>query len=483
MSIQGELVSALHRVESSHSSPWSSYASDLARGIDASGVPGLLADINSSLNQQAADLGGIRSLASDQLYATERLNSSVLTLASVMNVGLNEVCGLLRETNSSLRLMEDMLANPLSTAAAERYRRGQHALEQTWYDEALAEFEASIAQDPFQALSHFARGLALGALSREAEAFEAFRDAVKFCGTDSVLAPLRAGAAILAGQAALRLDRRSEAADILRAAVDKVPLCAELDLALAGAAADSQALDRGLRLGPELAIFAVAGEIPSAEKVADAIAKDPTSAVGKMSTAIQLVNEIIRPRLPEPRTTPELMSFHRHWRDGAFASYRDAARQVIADEPAFRAQISPAEAALQKATNTKVLAIQHMGTVIGALLSLTGLVLAVFMGFFAAQAGVAGSNVLLIGAIFGAASAAGLIAVVRGEALSRRAHATATVARDAQERAARKALEDAEDQFTAALRRSGIARKAIELIDSSIPERTYPLISIPSRSR
>jgi len=117
-------------------------------------------------------------------------------------IDIEAVCRAVGETNRLLGSIGSMLANPLSTSAAERFRRGVHALPQGWYEPALKELDACVERDPSQSLCHFARGLALGALERNDESLAAFRDAIMFTGKDPALLPVLAGASILAAQAA-----------------------------------------------------------------------------------------------------------------------------------------------------------------------------------------------------------------------------------------------------------------------------------------
>lgn len=342
MTIESEALAALRQVEAEKSSPWSLHATSLAHGIEKSGVPALLGNISDSLGAQSRTLIGIQGAAERQLTLTEHTNSAIMALAAVNAAGFEGVCGVLAETNSFLSGIERSLANPLSTAAAERYRRGIHALSQEWYEPALKELDASIELDPFQAVSHFARGLALGSLKRRPEALEAFRDAMTFTGKDPALLPVLAGSAILAAQTASDLGMIEDARAILEVAVGRVPDCGEVQLAHANLTGDCGSLDAALRIAPELAIAAVAGGVPDTEDVAERVASDPAGPIGAMRSAADSLASLGAP-VPVPTQVPDAMTFHRAWRDEYVSATRVRMETLLSEERSAEAEFSRAE--------------------------------------------------------------------------------------------------------------------------------------------
>ncbi|MGO4597745.1 hypothetical protein [Terrabacter sp. 2RAF25] len=373
MSVKSEVVEALREAEHENSRSWSLHAANLAHGIEKSGIPALLGDIKEGMATQGQTLRSIEAESRHQASLIERTNSSIVALAAVNAAGFDAICRQLGETNQLLSGIEQMLANPLSTAAAERYRRGIHALSQEWFEPALKELDAAIAQDPFQALSHFARGLALGSLGRDRDSIAAFRDAILYTGKDPALLPVLAGAAILAGQVADKLGDRGEALRLLAVAKEKTPNCAEAWLASARLTGSRDELLRALTIAPELAVVAVAGKVPDAVTVAEQVAAE--GPVASMRAAV----ETLRPvglTLHLPASNPEALTFHRSWRD---QHHHEAAR--LAEEAITREQQLHAQARLAETTASTFKAATSHGAARSllrrvALLLLSALVLA-----------------------------------------------------------------------------------------------------------
>lgn len=84
------------------------------------------------------------------------------------------------------------------------YRRGNLRLEDSLFQEALAEFDAGLKVNPGFAPSHLGRALALMAMNRDSEAFDAFNEAM-------VLKPEFAAAYANRGILNDRIGRHSEA--------------------------------------------------------------------------------------------------------------------------------------------------------------------------------------------------------------------------------------------------------------------------------
>lgn len=358
MSTETEIVSALRRFEASDTGPWGTHAARIAEGVQHSGVPALLGSIRDAsnaqqtmLSQQQGVLSDMRTISGQSLRVAEQTQSSIMAMSAVMATGLGAVCRGLAALEGLLNGIQELLANPLSTAAAERYRRGIHALSQGWHEPALRELDASIEQDPFQSLSYLARGLALGALERDEEALAAFHHAVTYTGKDPSLRPVAAGASILAAQAARKLGRDDEALRTLRAASQAVPDCAEIWLAIAHLSGEASALQSALQLAPELSIVAIVGGIPQAQKVANAVASEPSGPVQSMLQAIVELDaaDVIRmitingPSVQWPSGVPEATSFHPTWRDA------HVRRAVSRAQDQIRYGVDRAEKALQDA--------------------------------------------------------------------------------------------------------------------------------------
>lgn len=334
--IDADFAGALRSVErESARDPWGLHAASMAHGIQKSGVVSAVHGLEGAVERNSAELAaGFSALeASNRAIETEArgIRSAVISLAAVNAAGFKAVCEALGESNATLHNIERMIASPLSTAAAERYRRGRHAMSEEWFEDALVEFDAAAQMDPFQPITHFSRGLALGALDRRSEAFSAFSDACRYAGKAPELRPLAAGAAILAAQAAESSNRSDEAVALLSQIVSRIPECAETWLALAKITAREAPLRRALQIAPELAMVALAGKVAGARHVAESVFSDKTGAVQGMLRAIRY-SRSLGMSAHVPSTMPEIMSFHAVWRPALAEKELQAAKGLLADE-------------------------------------------------------------------------------------------------------------------------------------------------------
>jgi len=320
VSINDDVVATLHKLERRREQDiWGLHAATIAQGIDRSGVAALLGDLRSDLREQVGTLTTGLSQVDQSVRgvesATRDVKSAVLALAAVNSLGFQQVCMAIAGTNQLLGSIEVMIANPLTTSAAERYRRGVGALQNGWYDDALKELNASIEQDPFQAVTHFARGVALGALSEDSDSVEAFRAVIKYTGNDPLLQPVAAGAAILAMQVLQRSGDRTGAAEVLSAAMDKGGRrCAELLLAGVAAGGGRPYMKDALSLAPELWVVAVMQDLPGAREVAAEVATDPEGPIQQMRRAAAEAKAAGLSKAEPPKTMPEAMTYHKAWR-------------------------------------------------------------------------------------------------------------------------------------------------------------------------
>ena len=305
MSIERDLAGVLHELEHQRIDPWGTHAKRLAEGIERSGVPALLGQVSD----------GVDAVESAVRSSGSQVTASIVALAAVNAAGFEAVCGALARQTEALEQIELLLANPLSTAAAERYRRGVRALQEGWYDDAVIEMNASIEQDPFQALSHYSLGLALGALDRSDDALPSFMSAIKYCGSDPALAPIAAGAALLAANTAENLGRKEAVASAIAAGLDHAPDCAELLLAKARHTGDERYLKEALSLAPELALPAVAAGVPHADEVAAAVHDDSVGPIVAARAASESA-ALLGIALDWPDPVPDAMTFHHQWRLG-----------------------------------------------------------------------------------------------------------------------------------------------------------------------
>jgi tetratricopeptide (TPR) repeat protein len=479
MTIKSEVLSALHDVEVSQASIWSLHAQNLAHGIQVSGVPALLGQIETSLSEQTRAMAGLQTSMGEQIRVSERTNASIVALAAVSAAGFESICRALSDTNQLLAGIEQMLANPLSTAAAERYRRGVHALSQEWFEPALKELDASIEQDPFQSLSHFARGLALGALGRNPESFAAFKDAIRFTGKDPALLPVLAGASILAAQAGEPIGKAMEAAAILDSAITRVPNCPELILARARSSGERRDIRSALLMAPELAIIAVAGNIPNARQVAEDVATDSTGPIVAMRAAARSLSSLgLSTSVPAP--APDAMTFHRAWRDVYATRAREVAERAIQREAAASNELSSAKAESQRrftATEEHSAAPRLAGAAIALVLCVIVLMSSVSYMFshsysqglwYLPLAGLASG----VGALVAGYMTIGGIGAAAKEA---RANVSARSAAQTAQSQSLGRLDRAQREFAVAQEQATAAREGLAQLERSIPSRFFPL--------
>lgn len=318
MSIERDASRILHELEHSRVDPWGTHAKNMADGIDRSGVPALLGQV---ADRVASVEGAVKA-------SSYEVTSSVAALAAVNASGFKEVCGALAKQTAVLSQIEALLANPLSTAAAERYRRGVQALHEGWYDDAIRELDASIEQDPFQPLTHYSRGLALGASEHADDAYHAFMSAVKYCGSTLSLASVAAGAALLAAQTGAAMGRPESVGAAIDAGLDRAPGCAELRLAHARHFGSDESLRAALLLAPELSLPAVAAGVKRADVIANIVHDDPEGPIAAARSATKRARALGF-ELAWPDEVPDAMTFHRTWRDSYAEQLAAAAAAAV----------------------------------------------------------------------------------------------------------------------------------------------------------
>lgn len=337
MSLERDAKQILHHLESSTHDVWGDHARNLAHGIDKSGVPALLRGIASDQREQVAASNRIESAVRESVGATA-------ALAAVNAAGFASICSAIGMQTSVLHSIEELLANPLSTAASERYRRGVRALSQGWVDDAAREFGAAIDDDPYLALAHFGLGLSLGAQSDYAGAERSFASAIKYGSVDDALNPIVAGAALLAAQAADQIAHHDAAREFCLSGLRRVPDCAELLLASAKRGAADAQLSEALTLAPELAVLAVATDVPHARSIAESVAAAEHGPIRSMQRAAEIYAEAGGPQdLRVPDESPAAMTHHSWWSQHGVAEVRRFASWLQTEKANLEQEITAAE--------------------------------------------------------------------------------------------------------------------------------------------
>ncbi len=242
-----------------------------------------VADLGASMDAMNDRLGDALDLGFLRVQETvseglETLDRNLNVLAGIMHGGFELVGQRMIEQTAVLGDIAAMTANPLTTAAAEHYRRGVVSLRQGWLDEAVPELELAIEKDRTNPAPHYALGLAKAAQSHQAEAFASLMLAIKYSAADERWGSLAASAAILLRSVATP-DQVDEVGHAIDSALRVAPTCAELLLIRAVHRGIQADLVKAFTFAPELAIVAIQAGVPGAEDAAEMVATDPSSPV------------------------------------------------------------------------------------------------------------------------------------------------------------------------------------------------------------
>jgi tetratricopeptide (TPR) repeat protein len=131
-----------------------------------------------------------------EMWATvDRASSVDLLLPLIENVGslMQEAVSLLAQQTAQLKSLQELLANPEETKAAEFYRRGEQAFNNNWLDEGLVELNRAIEASPFHYPSHLMLGRLHLAQGNVSDAAAAFTKALRYAASKDALAAAVAG--------------------------------------------------------------------------------------------------------------------------------------------------------------------------------------------------------------------------------------------------------------------------------------------------
>lgn|GEM_PF-5938025 len=313
-------------------------------------VEELGATIDAAVGAMSDRIGDSLDVGFLQVQETVREGFDVLdrkfnVLAGVMRGGFELVGRRMVEQTEVLGDIATMTANPLTTAAAEHYRRAVASLRLGWLEEAIPELEQAIEKDRTNPAPHYSLGVARATLNEPGAAFAALGLAVKYSAADPKWAPLAASAAILQ-RAVATPEQADEVARTIDSALALAPGCAELLLTRAAHRGDRADLVKALTLAPELAIVAIQAGIPGAEDAAQAVYDDATSPVRARLEIQRLVAESGDDGFGAnvvPSDVPQAMIGFPSWVGGAF---QDVARHARVGIPE---QVEAAESSLAEA--------------------------------------------------------------------------------------------------------------------------------------
>ena len=218
---------------------------------------------------QAASVSRTAAAAEDAASAVEGLGVEISRMAAVADWAMPSIVEHLALTAERLGGIEQMLANPTETAAAEFYRRGSFALSSGWLEEAETDLLAAVSIYPYNPRTWFNLGVTRQRAGLGQQAADAFGRCARY-GL-SVAPGLTARAVILSAFNHRAAGDSDGSEQILREYADKLDRCAELHLALGVHHADHDHLVKALVLAPELAADAHAAKAPGLEAAANVV--------------------------------------------------------------------------------------------------------------------------------------------------------------------------------------------------------------------
>jgi len=189
--------------------------------------------------------------------------------------------------NALLESILDVLSNPARTASAEYFRRGVHAYQNSWDDDALRELDKAIEIDRYVSVAHLYRGLVLHRMSMDKESLESLLLAVKYSVNEL---PVCASAAITIWGQGHGTD--GALTDVLLTDIRaRLMGCPEYLLVDAIACRDQARLAQAIEIAPELGIDAhlLCGEW--ADQVTSELVADDTSNVGRAISVDRLIGQ------------------------------------------------------------------------------------------------------------------------------------------------------------------------------------------------
>ena len=243
------------------------------------------------LGDQSAQAAELAQSAGRLVGATQDVAAEVSRMAAVADWAFPAIVEHLALTAERLGGVEQMLANPAETAAAEFYRNGTYALANGWWEDAVTDLSEAVRRYKYNPRTWFSLGVAQQRNNFTTAAAETYRRCAQY-GV-SIEPALAARAALLAAfnyRAAKQVD---DSAEILRAYAEKIDRCAELHLALGAHHQDHDHLVKALSLVPTLAIDAHVGKTPGLEEAAAVVCHMADGPVHRLRTIEQATVRLI----------------------------------------------------------------------------------------------------------------------------------------------------------------------------------------------
>jgi hypothetical protein len=258
------------------------------------------------LGNQSAQAAELAQSAGRLVGTTQDIAAEVSRMAAVADWAFPAIVEHLALTAERLGGVEQMLANPAETAAAEFYRNGTYALANGWWKDAVTDLSEAVQRYKYNPRTWFNLGVAQQRNNFTTAAAETYGQCAQY-GV-SIEPALAARAALLAAfnyRAAMQVDA---SAKILRAYAEKIDRCAELHLALGVHHQDHAHLVKALSLAPTLAVDARVGKTSGLEEAAAVVCHMADGPVHRLraieQAAVRLIDIAYRAGLEIVYTVP-----------------------------------------------------------------------------------------------------------------------------------------------------------------------------------
>jgi tetratricopeptide (TPR) repeat protein len=199
--------------------------------------------------------------------------------------------------------LDQMLASPKETAAAELFRSGSYALTSAtelshnspelaaeWLIEAIADLSRAVETYPYHSESWFHLGVAFQQRGSDEEAADAFARCARYSIIE--MPAFAAGALLIAAPLYRQIGQHDKARDLLIRFLGPLERCAEIHLTLAVHHGQPDRLEQALKLAPLLAADALAEGVTSAHSSAVSLCQDHDGPVNRLRCLEQALHEL-----------------------------------------------------------------------------------------------------------------------------------------------------------------------------------------------
>jgi tetratricopeptide (TPR) repeat protein len=234
----------------------------------------------------------VQALAASRIaLATEDVAAEISRMAAIADWALPAIAEHLAMSAERLGGIEQMLANPTETAAAEYYRRGSYALASGWLEEAETDLAEAVRLYPYNPRIWFNLGVARQRVD-SFEAAEAFTRSARYAATSDTGLAARA---VLLGSGVFRAHNRVEDSErLLREYSVKLDRCAELHLALGVHHDDLEHLVLAMTIAPDLAVDARLSDCTLVEDAAIIVCQSDKGPVVKLREIEERTSDLFK---------------------------------------------------------------------------------------------------------------------------------------------------------------------------------------------